>query len=472
MLFNSIDFVVFFIIFFFIYIKLEYKNQNILLFIAGLIFYSFWNFKMSFLLVFCILFNFFTGTYLNGIQNESKKKFVFQLNIFFNLLILVLFKYTVFSIHSLNDILGLLSIQEQIPVLDILLPVGISFYTFHNISYIYDVYKKKIQPTRSLITYSVYDLFFPLLLAGPIERAEKLIPQIEQKRVLDWDKFKSGLLLFSWGIYKKVVIADNLTPFVNKTLDPAYNLPDGIVYIIAIAFAFQIYADFSGYTDAARGMAKMIGFELSLNFKIPFIANSPVEFWRRWHISLSTWLRDYVYIPLGGNRFGFFKQNVNLMIVWVLGGLWHGATYGYMLWGAYCGLQMVVYNLMNKYIFRRFKSFFDNKEKIFKIIGIFVTFFLFAFGLLLFKVENYSHLLRLLKNLNAFYYEPIIFLKLIYFLLPILIVETMQVYYRYVDGLVLRRLNPFIFSLVFIIFFVQFGISAVFEKYEFFYFQF
>ncbi|MCB1189716.1 MAG: MBOAT family protein [Leptospiraceae bacterium] len=472
MLFNSIDFILFFSIFFLVYLKLGYKNQNILLFLAGIVFYSFWNFKMVFLLLFCILFNFYTGINLNKISNGSTRRIFFKLTILVNLFILVVFKYAVFSVRSLNDILNVLSVKKEIPVFEILLPVGISFYTFHNISYIYDVYKKKIQPTFNLITYSVYDLFFPLLLAGPIERTDKLIPQIEQKRVLSWNKFKGGLLLFAWGIFKKVVIADNLAPFVNKSLDPSLDMPNGLVYFVAIAFAFQIYADFSGYTDAARGMAKMIGFELSLNFNIPFMARNPIDFWRRWHISLSTWLRDYVYIPLGGNRYGFFRQNVNLMLVWILGGLWHGATYGYMLWGAYCGFQIVIYNVLNRFLFRKYKDFFESIDSFLKPIGILFTFFLFAYGILLFRVENYFHLLRLIKNLDGFYYEPILFIKLIYFLLPILIVESVQIYHRYTDGLVLQKVNRFAFSFIVVFFFVQFGLSAVFEKYEFFYFQF
>ena len=216
---------------------------------------------MTFLLLFCIYFNFLAGIQLEKISSEFKRKRVLVLTIILNLVILFIFKYTVFVIQSFNDLSGLAGGNLKITLIDIILPIGISFYTFHNISYIYDVYKQKIKPTKNLLTYAVYDLFFPLLLSGPIERAEKLIPQIENKRTLTSEKFQSGLILVLWGIFKKVFVSDNLAPFVNLALDPKESIPPGLVYFVAAAFAFQVYSDFSGYTDAARGMARMIGFE-------------------------------------------------------------------------------------------------------------------------------------------------------------------------------------------------------------------
>ncbi|MCE9501440.1 MAG: MBOAT family protein, partial [Leptospira sp.] len=246
---------------------------------------------MIFLLLGCILFNYFAGL---ALHRQQKRKLIFVIGIIVNLSVLILFKYTVFFIKSFNDISAYFETPGKLHMLDIILPVGISFYTFHNISYLFDIYREKIVPTKNIVTFSVYDLFFPLLLSGPIERPDSLIPQIESERKMNMEDAVSGTILFAWGIFKKVFVADNLSPFVNKALDPSSDIPPGIIYFVAPAFAFQVYADFSGYTDAARGMARIMGFRLSLNFNLPFLSSNPVEFWKRWHISLSSWLRDYL----------------------------------------------------------------------------------------------------------------------------------------------------------------------------------
>jgi D-alanyl-lipoteichoic acid acyltransferase DltB (MBOAT superfamily) len=486
MLFNSLSFALFFIIFLFFYYYGKKKFQNKLLLIAGIFFYSFWNWKMSFLLLFTIYFNFKIGLLLASesiedslnqkqlikkfFQENYSKKSILVFAIIINLLILFFFKYTVFSLKAWNDLSNYLFIGNgKVDVPNILLPIGISFYTFHNISYIYDVYVKKIRPTNSLLTYAVYDLFFPLLLAGPIERAEKLIPQIESDREIKTENIFSGIFLIFYGLLKKVFIADNLSIFVDKALDVETSIPIGLVFWIAPVFAFQVYADFSGYTDAARGMAKLMGFQLSLNFNHPLISTNPAEFWKRWHISLSTWLRDYVYIPLGGNKLGYVRQNINLLIVWILGGLWHGATYGYLIWGFYCGLQVVAYHWIKEKILNKFSL---DQSFVFKIFSIILTFYLFSFGLLLFRVNNQEHLNRLLVNFTGIYWNIEILLKILFFISPILIVEFYQLKQ---NDLELRRIqnikNPILYGLM-VVFFLQFTLFSVFEKKEFFYFQF
>jgi alginate O-acetyltransferase complex protein AlgI len=507
MLFNSINFLVFFSVFYLIYTRVNLKIQNWLLLFGGIVFYSFWNYKMTFLLLFCIYFNFVAGIQLVKNQDAIKRKRILLFTIALNLGILFIFKYTVFVIQSFNDISRLANGSLKLSVIDIILPIGISFYTFHNISYIYDVYKEKIKPTHNLLTYAVYDLFFPLLLSGPIERAEKLIPQIEKERTITKEKFQSGLILVIWGIFKKVFVSDNLAPFVNMALYPDESIPKGLVYFVAAAFAFQVYADFSGYTDAARGMARMIGFELSLNFNLPlFKATNPSEFWKRWHISLSTWLRDYVYIPLGGNRNGIFYQNMNLMIVWILGGLWHGATYGYLIWGIYCGLQVVIYNVYaenkNKFFsvsppkfligglkkirfpIRDFGndkldslsnlSLYSNPftQSLTTAISIFITFMLFGLGLLLFRVENPTHLMRLMDNMGGIYLNWVLIGKFIFYISPIIILDSLQVWHKDLEYFSSSKIHPALAYGIMTVFAIQFCLFSVFESKEFFYFQF
>jgi len=415
---------------------------------------------------------------LDKSSDLPKRKKILTFTILLNLFILFIFKYTLFMIQSINDVFAFSGGKFKLSAIEIILPIGISFYTFHNISYVYDVYKYKIHATKNLLTYGVYDLFFPLLLSGPIERAERLIPQIENERQITKEKFQSGLILVIWGIFKKVFISDNLAPFVNLALDPNENIPTGIVYFVAAAFAFQVYADFSGYTDAARGMARMIGFELSLNFNLPlFKATNPSEFWKRWHISLSTWLRDYVYIPLGGNRFGLFRQNLNLMIVWILGGLWHGATYGYLIWGIYCGLQVVFYNLFAE-MKNKSNLLKNSKVEVFflnpfiKISFIFITFLMFGLGLLLFRVENPSHLMRLIDNASGIYINSVFLLKFLFFISPIIVLDGLQVWKKDLEYFSSKNINPIFAYTLLIIFSIQFCLFSVFESKEFFYFQF
>lgn len=432
---------------------------------------------MLFLLFFCIYFNFKAGLIIDSSELQKRRKLYAILVVIVNILILGIFKYMGFGITVVNDFAGFLNAGFRLNVIELVLPVGISFYTFHNISYILDVYWKKIKASKYFITYGIYDVYFPLLILGPIERADKLIPQIESERKFNSEEFFNGINLVAWGVFKKVFVADNLSVFVDYALKADTILPAGIVYSIALSFAFQIYADFSGYTDIARGLAKMMGFELSLNFNIPFISSNPSEFWRRWHISLSTWLRDYLYIPMGGNRVSFLNQNFNLLIVWLIGGIWHGAAYGYFIWGIYCGVQIILYNSMFiKTGLRKFTEAdrFRLIDSALKFLGIPLTFFLFAFGVILFKVSSPAHLNSLILNMNGFYINTEFSLKLLLFIFPVLIYDLF-LYSKNQNWKYFEKMKTPVRSIQFvllILFSFAFQLLSIFEKKEFFYFQF
>ena len=284
---------------------------------------------------------------LLGLSKAASRKYYVATSVVINLSILCLFKYFNFFIESFHSLAsGLFGTQVGFDTLHIILPVGISFYTFQTMSYTIDVYRGKVAPTHCFWDLGAYVTFFPQLVAGPIERAFHLLPQFQQPRKLDKNQAKQAVWLILWGFYKKIVVADNLAIVVNESFAQAGAGNGGAFYLIAIyAFAFQIYGDFSGYTDIARGVSKLLGFDLTLNFRIPYASLSPSEFWSRWHISLSSWLRDYLYIPLGGNRKGPGKTYRNLMLTMLLGGLWHGAAWTFIIWGFYQGLILILYRI-------------------------------------------------------------------------------------------------------------------------------
>ncbi|MEC4985962.1 MAG: MBOAT family O-acyltransferase, partial [Oscillatoria sp. PMC 1076.18] len=280
--------------------------------------------------------------------NLQRRKLLLTVSLLTNLSILGFFKYFNFFVDSLIQLFNWLGIAADPLTLNIILPVGISFYTFQTLSYTIDVYRGKLIPAKNLLDFAVYVAFFPQLVAGPIERAENFLPQVTHPRKLNLAQINAGLFLILWGYFKKVVIADNIGLIANAVFND-YTDYQGIDVIIGIlAFTVQIYGDFSGYSDIARGISKLMGFELMVNFKLPFFALNPSDFWARWHISLSTWLRDYLYIPLGGNRQGTFNTYRNLGITMLLGGLWHGAAWNFVIWGAYHGLILIIYRIVSR----------------------------------------------------------------------------------------------------------------------------
>ena len=264
-------------------------------------------------------------------------------SVVFNLGLLGIFKYFNFFADSFADFAGMFGWDPGFVTLNVILPVGISFYTFQTMSYTLDIHRRQMEPTTDFIRFAAFVSFFPQLVAGPIERARHLLPQFAVPRAITWDNLQAGAMLFLWGFYKKVVIADNLAPISERVFADPANAAPGEIFVGVLAFTFQIYCDFSGYTDMARGTARMLGFDLMLNFNMPYFSRTPSEFWSRWHISLSTWLRDYLYIPLGGNRMSSFVTYRNLMLTMLLGGLWHGAAWTFVAWGLFHGLILVAY---------------------------------------------------------------------------------------------------------------------------------
>lgn len=335
MLFNSFAYLIFLPIVFILYWTLAQRKlsyQNILLLIAGYVFYAWWSYKFLALL---FLSTFLDYAYGFGVafDNKKKAKLFLWLSIINNLGILALFKYYDFFVIEAQKLLQHIGWNMQPALLEWVLPVGISFYTFHGMSYVFDIYRAQQKPIKSFADYAVFVSFFPLLVAGPIERAHHLLPQIQRKRVFNYTQAVEGLRLILWGMFKKVVIADQLALRVNEIYE-RYPEQNGFTLVLGIiGFAFQIYGDFSGYTYIALGSAKLLGFELLSNFKFPYFSRNVAEFWNRWHISLSSWFRDYVYIPLGGSREGKTKTIRNIFIIFILSGLWHGANKTFIVWG-------------------------------------------------------------------------------------------------------------------------------------------
>jgi alginate O-acetyltransferase complex protein AlgI len=336
MLFNSIDFALFLPIVFFLYwftTKGNLRVQNILLLVSSYFFYACWDYRFLFLLIFSTLLDFYTGIKIHESKNLASKKLWLWISIGINLGFLGVFKYYNFFVESFADGLSLLGFQANFPTLQVILPVGISFYTFHGLSYVIDIYKDRINPERNFINYSVFVSFFPLLVAGPIERATHLLPQIIKKREFDYSKAVNGLRQILWGLFKKVVIADNCATYANTIFNNSSDYSGSTLFLGVVFFAFQIYCDFSGYSDIALGTARLFGIELLRNFAFPYFSRDIAEFWRRWHISLSSWFRDYLYIPLGGSKGGNWMKIRNTFIIFLVSGFWHGANWTFIVWG-------------------------------------------------------------------------------------------------------------------------------------------
>jgi alginate O-acetyltransferase complex protein AlgI len=354
MLFNSVSFVAFYVGVFALYWALRArKPQNILLLAASWIFYGAWSWKFLLLLIASTVLDYCCGLLIASASDPRRKRLVLILSVTANLLFLATFKYLGFFVAELAALLESLGFNANLPLLEIVLPVGISFYTFQTIGYVVDVYRGKVPAARSLLDYALYVAFFPQLVAGPIERAGHLIPQFQKARVWSTPAAESGLQLAVWGLFKKVAIADNLAPYVDTVYsDPtAYGGPE--LLTATVFFAFQIYCDFSGYTDIARGVARMLGFELIRNFNYPYISKTPVEFWQRWHISLSQWFQDYLYFPLAMHfmrRGGWGSKYKAHIAAMALIGIWHGANWTFLVFGLYWGVVIASYVALSEHM--------------------------------------------------------------------------------------------------------------------------
>ncbi len=408
MFFNSIDFAVFLPIVFILYwftFNQNIKTQNVLVLIASYIFYGWWDWRFLSLIVFSTLVDYTLGILLGTEVKETKRKIYLWISIIINLGFLGFFKYYNFFIESFVDAFTFFGQDVRVTSLKIVLPAGISFYTFQTLSYTIDVYKRNLDPTKKFIAFAAFISFFPQLVAGPIERASNLLPQILKKRKLNYEQSIDGLRLMLWGLFKKVVIADSLSPIVNDIFENYSTHSSPVLIMGAVFFAFQIYGDFSGYSDIAIGTSKLFGIELMSNFKFPYLSRNIAEFWRRWHISLSTWFRDYLYIPLGGSRGSKIKGIRNIFVIFLVSGFWHGANWTFIFWGLFHAvlfLPSFLCGTNRKYINNNVNSSFSFLKIVSNIYNTLLTFILVTVGWVFFRSATIT---------DSFTYLKIIFTK-------------------------------------------------------------
>jgi alginate O-acetyltransferase complex protein AlgI len=346
MIFNSWEFLLFFVVVFALYASVKLRWQNILLVVASYFFYGWWDWRFLSLLLLSTVVDYTVGRLLEHAQDEGRRKTLLLVSVFTNLGILGFFKYCNFFVDSAVGALTSMGLEAHAPTLQIVLPVGISFYTFQTMAYTIDVYRRRMEVVKDPVAFAVYVSYFPQLVAGPIERAQHLLPQFEKKRTITLEKFSSGALLVLIGLVRKVVIADVAAGEVDAAFSDPGGLGSWALLRAVFLFGLQIYGDFAGYTDIARGVSRMLGIELMRNFEHPYFSTNITIFWRRWHVSLSSWLRDYLYIPLGGNRGPEWFVYRNLLLTMLLGGLWHGAAWTFVVWGAIHGGALSVHKLL------------------------------------------------------------------------------------------------------------------------------
>jgi len=403
MLFNSIDFAIFLPIVFILYWFVTSKNlkiQNLLIVIASYIFYGWWDWRFLSLILFSTLVDYSVGIGLAKQKNLTKRKLLLWTSILVNIGFLGFFKYYNFFLENLVSAFTFLGHPINPQGLNIILPVGISFYTFQTLSYSIDVYKRKLKPTKDIIAFMAFVSFFPQLVAGPIEKATNLLPQFYIKRKFEYKNATNGLKQILWGFFKKMVIADNAAEIANQIFNNSTDYSGSTLLLGALFFAFQIYGDFSGYSDIAIGISRLFGFNLMQNFNFPYFSRDIAEFWRRWHISLSTWFRDYLYIPLGGNRGGTLIKIRNIFIIFIVSGFWHGANWTFIIWGALNALYFLPLLLLKK---NRIHTDTVAQERIFPNIKEFfqmvITFTLTVLAWIFFRAENINHALSYLSTI-------------------------------------------------------------------------
>ncbi|MEN2280731.1 MBOAT family O-acyltransferase [Algoriphagus sp. SE2] len=384
MLFNSIEFAIFLPIVFILYwvSKNHHKLQLYIILISSYVFYGWWDWRFLSLIIFSSLVDFLIGRKLGKTVEEKKRKLLLGLSLFTNLGLLGFFKYYNFFAESFSEAFSFFGKEISPERLDIILPVGISFYTFQTLSYTFDIYKKKIEPAEDWLPFFGFVSFFPQLVAGPIERASHLLGQFQKPRVFDYSIAVSGLRLIVWGLFKKIVIADNAAVLVDEIFLDYMNQTSLSLIFGVLLFAFQIYGDFSGYSDIAIGLSRIFGFDLMLNFRFPYLAQNINDFWKRWHISLSSWFRDYVYIPLGGSRVSSWISFRNVMIVFLVSGFWHGANWTFVFWGLIHGLLYI------PFFFRKSHQDLHEHSIVRKLPQIFLTFTVVCLGWIFFRADN------------------------------------------------------------------------------------
>ena len=403
MLFNSIDFAIFLPIVFILYwfvTNTNLKLQNILIVAASYFFYGWWDWRFLSLILFSTILDYTVGLKLKTENNPTKRKILLWISIIVNLGFLGFFKYYNFFLDNFITAFSFFGTEIKANSLNIILPVGISFYTFQTMSYTIDVYKRKLEPTQNFIEFAAFVSFFPQLVAGPIERATNLLPQFYKKRTFDYSKAVDGMRQILWGLFKKIVIADNCAGFANEIFNNSADMNGSTLVLGALFFTFQIYGDFSGYSDIAIGTAMLFGFDLMRNFAFPYFSRDIAEFWRRWHISLSTWFRDYLYIPLGGSRGSTWMNVRNTFIIFIVSGFWHGANWTFIAWGAlnaiyFLPLLLTKSNRNHFDIVARGKSLPTLKE----FALIIMTFCFTVFAWIFFRAESIRHALNYINGI-------------------------------------------------------------------------
>lgn len=398
MLFNSLEFLLFLPTVFFLYwfvFKNQLRAQNVLLLVASYIFYGWWDWRFLSLIIASTFLDYFVAIQLGKTAISKKRKLLLGISLVGNLGMLGFFKYYNFFVASWIEAWSSVGIAMEASTLNIILPVGISFYTFQTLSYTIDVYRKEMEPTKNFIDFAAFVTFFPQLVAGPIERASHLLPQFYKNRTFDYQNAVDGVKLIIWGMFKKVVVADNCAFFVNKIFENPEAYSSGELFVGMVFFAFQIYGDFSGYSDIAIGLSKLFGFDLMVNFKFPYFSRDIAEFWRRWHISLSTWFRDYIYIPLGGSKGTQGLQIRNVMIIFLVSGFWHGANWTYVVWGLFHALMflpLLLFNVNRSHLITKSYGWLD-----FAKIG--VTFLVVCIGWVFFRADSIGAAFQYLAHL-------------------------------------------------------------------------
>ena len=376
MLFNSLDFMIFFPIVVLVYFIIPRKIRYIWLLVVSYYFYMCWNAEYALLIGISTIITYLSGLLLGKFQKTWLRKLVVALSFISNLWILVFYKYFDFILENVNLVLQKMDVELISNPFDIILPVGISFYTFQALSYTMDVYRKEVEPEKNPLRYALFVSFFPQLVAGPIERSKNLLKQVKEVdnlKLWNYDRVANGFVMMVWGLFQKMVIADRISIYVDSVYENLYAVGTMETLFAAIGFSIQIYCDFAAYSTIAIGAAKVMGFELMENFNTPYFATSIKDFWRRWHISLSTWFRDYLYIPMGGNRKGKIRKYLNVLVTFLVSGLWHGASWNYVLWGGLHGIYQVIGEIL-----------LPVRKKIVSLMKVNETVFSYKFGQMLF----------------------------------------------------------------------------------------
>ena len=481
MLFNSIEFAIFLPIVFFIYwffVSKNLKSQNLFIILASYVFYGWWDWRFLSLIFISTVQDYYCAQRIHSHTDQSKRRLWLSISIFINIGILGFFKYYNFFAENFVTAFKFFGYQPSMASLNIILPVGISFYTFQTMSYTIDVYKKKIDPTNDFIAFAGFVSFFPLLVAGPIERATNLLPQFFKNRTFKYSEAVDGMRQILWGLFKKIVIADNCAEYVNNVFNAPGDYTGISMLLGAIFFSFQIYCDFSGYSDIAIGTARLFGFKAMRNFNFPYFSRDIAEFWRRWHISLTTWFRDYVYIPLGGSRGSTTKIFRNTIIIFLVSGFWHGANWTFIVWGGIHAAFFLPYIMLHKN-----RSYIDTVAKgkflpsIKEIFQMFTTFLIVMISWIFFRAEDLTQavdFIRKMLYLHGYSYIfnhrqlAIINLCLIIILLFIEWISREEQYGLEKQWQLLKR--PYRWAIYFIIFMVILTFSG--QQETFIYFQF